>query len=250
VSSGLDELDALTGGGLRKGNSTLIMGPAGTGKSTLSTQYAIAAAERGEKAAMFLFDESIATLLLRSTDLGMPLRKHVDAGNIQLQQVDPTEMSPGEFTESVRHAVEEDGRKLIVIDSLNGYLNAMPEEKFLTLHLHELLSYPGERGVVTIVVMAQHGLIGSNMQSAVDVSYLADCVILLRYFEAEAEIKKAISVLKKRSGVHERSIREYLLISANGITVGPPLKQFRGVLTGVPVALEVGKDPYPTKASE
>lgn len=236
VSSGLAELDQLSGGGIRSGNSTLIMGPAGVGKSTLATQYAVAAATRGEKAAIFAFDESVGTLFLRSTDLGMPLRENVENGNIKVQQIDPAEMSPGEFTKLVRDAVQKSGVKLVVIDSLNGYLNAMPEENFLTLHLHELLGFLGECGVVTIIVMAQHGLIGPSMSSAADISYLADCVILLRYFEAEGGLRKAISVLKKRSGNHERMIREYGMRSNEGIYVGEALHQFRGILTGVPVA--------------
>ncbi|HEX7152067.1 MAG TPA: ATPase domain-containing protein [Thermoanaerobaculia bacterium] len=243
IGSGIEEIDTLTGGGLRRGNSTLIMGPAGVGKSTLATQYAIAAANRGERAAMFIFDESIGTLMLRSGDLGMPLAKHVDDGKIIIQQIDPAELGAGEFTERVRRCVEEDGATVVVLDSLNGYLNAIPEERFLTLHLHELLSYLGEHSVATIVVMAQHGLIGTSMHSAVDISYLADCVILLRYYEAEAEIKKAISVLKKRSGMHEKSIRDYDM-DGDGIRVGPPLRQFRGLLTGTPIAIDAAQDPY------
>jgi circadian clock protein KaiC len=243
IESGISEIDTLTGGGLRRGNSTLVIGPAGVGKSTLATQYAVAAAERGERAAMFIFDESIGTLALRSEDLGMPLARHMESGALQVQQIDPAELGAGEFTHRVRQAVEEDGARVIVIDSLNGYLNSMPEEKFLTLHLHELLSYLGERGVVTIIVMAQHGLIGNGMYATVDVSYLADCVILLRYYEADAEIKKAISVLKKRSGIHEKAIRDYDMDS-EGIRVGPPLKKFRGLLTGTPIAVDPEKEPY------
>ena len=243
IGSGIEEIDTLTGGGLRRGNSTLIMGPAGVGKSTLATQFAVEAANRGERAAMFIFDESLGTLTLRSTDLGMPFEEAVTSGKIIVQQIDPAELSAGEFTQSVRNAVENDGVTVVVIDSLNGYLNAMPEEKFLTLHLHELLSFLGEYGVATIIVMAQHGLIGTAMHSSVDVSYLADCVILLRYYEAEAEIKKAISVLKKRSGQHEKSIRDYDL-GSNGIRVGPPLTQFRGLLTGTPIAVDAANDPY------
>lgn len=243
IESGIEAVDALTGGGLRRGNSTLIMGPAGVGKSTLATQYAIAAADRGERVAMFIFDESIGTLVIRSQDMGMPLRKHMDEGRILVQQIDPAELGSGEFTQRVRHAVHDDDVSVIVIDSLNGYLNSMPEEKFLTLHLHELLSFLGECGVATILVMAQHGLMGSGMYAVVDVSYLADCVILLRYYEADAEIKKAISVLKKRSGHHEKSIRDYDM-SGHGIAVGPPLKQFRGLLTGTPIAIKPSQEPY------
>jgi circadian clock protein KaiC len=234
IESGVPGLDALTGGGLGRGNSTLIMGPAGVGKSTLAVQYVTAAAARGERSAMFVFDESVGTLTARAEALSMPLAPGIRDGLVHLQQIDPAELAPGEFGSHVRHAVEQHDVKVVVIDSLNGYLNAMPEERFLTLHLHELLSYLGERGVATILVMAQHGLIGAGMTSAVDVSYLADCVILLRYYESGAQIHKAISVLKKRSGPHERSIRDYRL-SAAGISVGPPLTQFRGLLTGTPV---------------
>jgi circadian clock protein KaiC len=234
ITSDLPELDALTGGGLRRGNSTLVMGPAGVGKSTLATQYAVAAAARGERVAMFVFDESIGTLFQRSEDLGMPLARWVEEERISAQQIEPAELAPGEFGCLVRDAVEKSGVKVVVIDSLNGYLNAMPEERFLTLHLHELLSYLGERGVTTILVMAQHGLIGAGMTSSVDVSYLADCVILLRYYESNAQIHKAISVLKKRSGPHEKWIRDYDM-GPTGIRVGPPLTQFRGLLTGTPV---------------
>jgi circadian clock protein KaiC len=233
LACGVPEIDQITGGGLSTGNSTVIMGPAGAGKSTLATRYAVAAAEQGRKAAMFIFDESQGTLFTRSHDLGMPLDEHVKAGLITVQQIDPAELSPGEFTYMVRSAVD-DGACVVVIDSLNGFLNSMPEERYLTLHLHELLSHLGERGVVSIVVMAQHGLLGPSMTSAVDVSYLADCVILLRYYEANAEIHKAISVLKKRSGRHERSIRNFEL-GDGGITVGPPLRRFRGLMTGIPV---------------
>ncbi len=202
-------------------------------KSTLAVQYVTAAAARGERAAMFVFDESIGTLVSRAEALAMPLAQGIDDGTILIKQIDPAELAPGEFGSLVRRAVEEHDVKVIVIDSLNGYLNAMPEERFLTLHLHELLCYLGERGVATILVMAQHGLIGPGMTSSVDVSYLADCVILLRYYEAQAQIHKAISVLKKRSGPHEKYIRDYGM-SAKGIFVGPPLTQFRGLLTGMP----------------
>jgi circadian clock protein KaiC len=236
LSSGVDEIDALVGGGLELGSSTLIMGPAGVGKSTLATQYAVAAARRGERAALFIFDESRRSLLKRSASVGMDLAGPVEAGLITVQQVDPAELAPGEFANLVREAVE-DGARTLIIDSLNGYLNAMPEERFLTLHLHELLTYLGDRGVATILVMAQHGLIGSNMISSVDVSYLADCVVLLRYYEAEGELHKAISVMKKRSGDHEKAIREFSM-GESGVRVGPPLKHFRGILSGIPIVEE------------
>jgi circadian clock protein KaiC len=236
LSSGVDEIDALVGGGLELGSSTLIMGPAGVGKSTLATQYAVAAARRGERAALFIFDESRRSLVKRSASVGLDLAGPVEAGLITVQQVDPAELAPGEFANLVREAVE-DGARTLIIDSLNGYLNAMPEERFLTLHLHELLTYLGDRGVATILVMAQHGLIGSNMVSSVDVSYLADCVILLRYYESEGELHKAISVMKKRSGDHEKAIREFSM-GENGVSVGPPLKHFRGILSGIPIVEE------------
>jgi circadian clock protein KaiC len=236
IASGIAEVDALLGGGIDSGSSTLIMGPAGVGKSTMATQYALAAASRGEHAALFVFDESRKTLFARSQALGMNLAPFVKSGDISVQQVDPAELAPGEFAQLVRSAVEEKNARVVVIDSLNGYLNAMPEEKFLTLHLHELLTYLGERGVATILVMAQHGLIGSNMISSVDVSYLADCVVLLRYYESDGELHKAISVMKKRSGRHEKAIRDFNM-SGDGIMVGEPLKHFRGILSGTPVVI-------------
>lgn len=234
VASGLKALDDLLGGGLDRGTSTLLMGPAGSGKSSVAIQYAVAAAERGEKAALFTFDESLGTLLTRTTALGMDLEGHIRSGLIMVQQVDPAEMPPGEFVQRVRHQVEQEGRRLMIIDSLNGYINAMPEERFLTIQLHELLTYLGQQGVTTLLVVAQHGLVGSAMQSPVDVSYLADSVILMRYFELHGRVKKAISVVKKRSGPHEEAIRE-LRIEPGGIRVGSPLANLRGVLTGVPV---------------
>ncbi|HXH39964.1 MAG TPA: ATPase domain-containing protein [Thermoanaerobaculia bacterium] len=234
LASGIAEIDTLLGGGLEMGSSTLIMGPAGVGKSTLATQYAIAAAQRGEHSALFIFDESRRSLLKRSTAVGMDLASPLERKFITAQQVDPAELAPGEFANLVRLAVEKDDAKVLIIDSLNGYLNAMPEERFLTLHLHEMLTYLGDHGVATILVMAQHGLIGSNMISSVDVSYLADCVVLLRYYEAEGELHKAISVMKKRSGDHEKAIREFSMGSA-GLNVGPPLTHFRGILSGIPI---------------
>jgi circadian clock protein KaiC len=234
LPSGLAVLDQMLGGGVDRGTSTLIMGPAGCGKSGLSTQYAVAAAKRGERTTMFLFEESISSLFNRSESLGLPLREYVDRGLIMLEQVDPAQLQTGELAYLVRHAVEEKNTSVVVIDSLNGYLNAVPEEKFLLLHLHELLSYLGQKGVATILVFAQHGLLGAAMQSPVDVSYLADCVILLRYFEAAARIRKAISVVKKRSGYHETEIHDFVL-SKNGIQIGVPLAGFRGILSGIPM---------------
>ncbi|HEX2832433.1 MAG TPA: ATPase domain-containing protein [Thermoanaerobaculia bacterium] len=234
LESGIPGIDTLLGGGIDRGTSTLLMGPAGSGKSALATQYAIAAAERGENVAMFLFDESRATMLRRSEAINMPVAKHVDSGRIVLQQIDPAEIPPGEFVHLVREQVEKRDISVLVIDSLNGYINAMPEERFLTIHMHELLSYLSHQGVATLLVMAQHGLLGQSMLTPVDVSYLADCVILLRYFELSGEIRKAVSVVKKRSGAHEKAIRPFG-IGSDGLTVGPPLTEFHGILSGTPL---------------
>jgi len=234
LSSGLDALDALLGGGVESGSSTLIVGAAGTGKSTIAAKFATAAAERGERAALFLFDESPHIMLNRMDGLGIGIRRHVDEGRVILQQVDPAEMSPGEFAHRIRDAAERDQVSLVVIDSLNGYLNAMPEERFLTIQLHELLTYLGQRGVATIMVAVQHGLIGTTMVGPVDASYLADSIIMMRYFEAEGEVRQALSVVKKRGGDHERTIREFRLGGPGGLNIGGPLRDFHGVLTGVP----------------
>jgi circadian clock protein KaiC len=233
IKSGVTALDRLLGGGPDRGTSTLLIGPAGSGKSTISVQYAVAAAARGDHAVVFAFDESVATLRARTDALGIRFDEGTAAGQIRVQQIDPAEVSPGEFTHLVREAVERDQARVIVIDSLNGYLNAMPQEQFLTTQLHELLTYLGRNGVTTLMVVAQHGLMGSNMQSPVDASYLADSVVLLRYFETAGRVKKAISVVKKRSGAHEESIRE-LRFDAAGIHLSEPLDQFQGILTGVP----------------
>ena len=233
LSSDLPALDDLFGGGIEEGTSTLIVGAAGTGKSTLAAQFIAAAAHRGQKAAMFLFDEIPQTLLSRCEDLQIDLASAVDAGIVTIQQVDPAELTPGEFIHSIRQAVAA-GARMIVIDSLNGYLSAMPEERFLTIQLHELLMFLGQQGVATILIGAQQGLIGTNMQSTVDASYLADAVLLLRYFESRGEVRQALSVVKKRGGHHERTIREFRL-QPDGIHVGDPLREFRGVLTGVPI---------------
>jgi circadian clock protein KaiC len=239
LMSGVASLDALLGGGLDRGTSTLIMGPAGSGKSSVAIQYVAAAAGRGECVAVFAFDESRGTLLARSAGLGTDLQPHLDKGTVTVQQIDPAELSPGEFVHAVRRAVEQRNCRIVVIDSLNGYLNAMPEERFLTIQLHELLTYLGQKGVTTILVVAQHGLMGSGMQAPVDVSYLADSVILTRYFELEGRVKKAISVVKKRSGAHEDSIRE-LRLGMQGVSVSEPLQKLRGVLTGVPLVQDQG----------
>jgi len=236
IPSGVAALDALLEGGLDRGTSTLLVGPAGSGKSSLATQYIVAAAQRGQKAVLFTFDESLHTLYSRSEGLGMPLRSLVVEGLVRVKQVDPAELSPGEFAHLVRRAVEPatgEGAKVVVIDSLNGYLNAMPEERYLTIQLHEMLTFLGQLGVTTIMVVAQHGLLGTAMQTAVDASYLADSVILLRFFEAEGRVRQAISVVKKRSGSHERSIRE-LKLSSDGVRLGEPLSEFRGILSGIP----------------
>jgi circadian clock protein KaiC len=248
LASGITELDALLGGGIERGTSTLIVGAAGTGKSSLAAKFAAAATARGEFAALFIFDESINTLLSRADGLGIELRKPVEDGRVTIQQVDPAEMSPGEFAHSIRRAVDRQHASVVVIDSLNGYLNAMPEERFLIIQLHELLTYLGQAGVATILIGAHQGLIGSQMTSPVDASYLADAVILMRYFESKGEVRQAISVVKKRGGAHERTIRE-LRLESGGIVVGQPLSEFRGVLTGVPSlegergAVQTGKTP-------
>lgn len=233
ITSGITALDELLGGGLDRGTSTLVLGPAGSGKSTLAAQVAAATAARGERTAAFIFDELRETFLSRAEGVGAPMRDFVEKSLVTIQQVDPAEMSPGEFAHAVRTAVDDGGARVILIDSLNGYLNAMPEERFLSVQMHELLTYLNQRGVVTLLVMAQHGFLGT-METPVDVSYLADTVLLLRYFEAEGAIHRALSVVKKRTGRHENTIRE-LHLRSEGIHVGEPLRQFRGVLTGVPV---------------
>lgn len=233
ISTGIAALDTQFGGGIETGTSTMLGGPPGTGKSTLAAQFAAAAIARGDKAAMFIFEESTNILLNRCAGIGIDLAGALKSGKITIQQIDPAEMSPGEFTQQVCTSVEDHGAKLIIIDSLNGYLNAMPNDRFLTLHLHELLSYLGQRDVTTIIVGVHQGILGGNMSSAIDASYLADNVLLLRHFEYNGEVRQAISVFKKRGSAHERSIREYS-ISERGIHVGKVLHQFHGVLTGVP----------------
>ena len=234
LKSGVKELDLLTGGGLDRGTSTLIIGPAGSGKSSVASQFAATAAARGEHIAIFVFDELRETFINRAKGIGIEIQSFVDEGLITIQQVDPAELSPGEFSYAVRRSVDKEGAKMVIIDSLNGYLNAMPEERFLTMQMHELLTYMNQQGVVTVMVMAQHGFLGTNMVTPVDVSYLADGVVMIRYFEAQGAIHRAISVVKKRTGSHESKIRE-LTISAHGIKVGEPLKNFKGVLSGIPI---------------
>jgi circadian clock protein KaiC len=232
LASGIEQLDALLGGGVERGTSTLITGAAGTGKSTVAAKFAEAATSRGQNAAMFIFDESASTLRARSAGLAIDLDKAVADGRLILEQVDPAELSPGEFVDRVVHAVEKRDCAIVVLDSLNGYLHAMPDERNLIIQLHELLSYLGQRGVASIVIGVQQGLIG-HMSNVVDASYLADAIVLMRYFEAEGRVRQAVSVMKRRGGMHERTIREFLM-NKSGLHVGEPLSEFRGVLTGVP----------------
>jgi circadian clock protein KaiC len=241
VSSGIDKLDALLGGGFDRGTSSLFIGPAGAGKSAIATQIAVAAAARGEHVAMYLFDEGLETFRRRAAGLGADVETHVKNGRLTLTQIDPAEMSPGEFADKVRRAVDYDHAAVVIIDSLNGYLNAMPEERYLVAQLHELFMFLRQRGVFAISVVAQHGMVG-QMHAPVDLSYLADNVVLLRFFEAGGAVRHAISVLKKRSGAHEKTIRELRLDSA-GITVGEPLTEFQGILTGVPIYKGSGDAP-------
>ncbi|HEY2728837.1 MAG TPA: ATPase domain-containing protein [Polyangia bacterium] len=233
VPSGVAGVDAMLDGGLDRGTSTLLLGPAGTGKSSIATLWASAMVARGERVAMYAFDESLPTMMARSRSMGYNLQRHIDAGQIIARQIDPAEMPPGQFADEVREAVENQGVRCVIIDSLNGYLNAMPDESFLVLQLHELLTLLGQQGVLTIAVVSQHGLLGPTMNSPADVSYLADTVLVLRHFEAHGQLKKAISVLKKRTGRHEHTIRE-LLLGSDGVRVGDPLQHFQGILTGVP----------------
>ena len=239
VGSGIPELDALVGGGLDRGTSTLLLGPAGCGKTSIALRWAVSAAERGERAAVFLFEETISTLLQRATGLGMNLSPLIENGRIIVVHLDPAELSPGEFVDRVRRTVEQDQARTVVIDSLNGFLQSMPGEEYLALHLHELLTYLNHRGVVTLMVLAQMGMIGNAIQTPADVSYLSDNILVLRYFEAEGEVRQAISMVKKRSGAHEHTIRE-LRLGPGQIFVGEPLKNFHGVLTGIPAIVGQG----------
>lgn len=238
MPSGVANLDAMLGGGLATGSTTLLLGPAGVGKSTVAMQFAVSAMQRGAKAAVYMFDEVLETLIGRVDKLCLGkdggLRGYMHDGMIHAQQVDPAELSAGAFAHEVERAVDA-GVKVVIIDSLNGYLNAMPEERFLTTHLHEMFSFLNQRGVLTLMVVAQHGMIvGGSLPGDVDISYLADTVLLFRYFEARGEIQQAISVFKKRTGAHERTLRQ-LRISASGIDVGEPLREFRGIMSGIPV---------------
>jgi circadian clock protein KaiC len=233
VLSGVPEVDTLLGGGLNRGTSSLIMGPAGAGKTVLATQYACAAAERGDHVAFFLFDERLGTFIDRSARLGMKVDEHMEKGRMLIRQIDPAEVSPGEFAHLVVDATQHQGTEFVVIDSLNGYITAMPDERLLDIRLHELMSYLAQRGVTTLLTLAQHGVFSSVSGSQAEVSYLADSLLMLRFFEAQGEVRKAISVLKKRSGGHELTIREFQ-ITDQGMRVGGPLREFQGVLTGVP----------------
>jgi circadian clock protein KaiC len=233
VASGLQQLDDLFRGGIDTGTSTLLIGPAGCGKSTIAFQYAYAAAQRGEKALIFTFDESASTLLHRARNLSMDPDPLIKSGILEVQQIDPAELSPGQLVARVQHVVEGENLRVLVIDSMNGLLNAMPNEQFLAMQLHELFAYLGQQGIATIITLAQHGLIGASMESPIDVSYLADTVLLFRYFERAGQIRQALSVVKKRSGPHERTIRE-LIFAKGRVYVGEPLADFEGVLTGVP----------------
>jgi circadian clock protein KaiC len=241
VKSASAELDLLLGGGLERGSSTLILGPAGTGKSLLTLTFAVAAAKRGERSALFIFDEERGLLFQRALGLGIDLQDLIDRGLLYVLQVDAAELSPGQFSQMVRTHVENHGVRTVIIDSLNGYQASMPEEQALILHMHELLQYLNRQGATTFLTVAQHGLVG-DMKSPVDVTYLADSVILLRYFEARGHVLRAISVIKKRTGNHENTIREYR-ISDKGISLGQPLADFQGVLKGIPVYLGGGTNP-------
>jgi circadian clock protein KaiC len=233
IASGIAELDAMLGGGLTWGTSTLFVGPAGVGKSTVAAQYLCGAGNPYARAAVFLFDERRATFVARCDALGMMASDRIASGHLVVEQVDPGVTSPGEFSHRVREFVDTGGVRLVGIDTLNGYLNAVPSVDAPVIRMHELLSFLDERGVATLVVLAQHGLVGQPLPSPVDLSYLADAIVSLRFFEAEGEVRKAISVVKKRTGPHENNIRE-LMVGAGRIQVGRPLREFRGVLTGVP----------------
>ncbi|MES2526987.1 MAG: ATPase domain-containing protein [Bdellovibrionota bacterium] len=232
LESGVKELDLLLGGGLDRGTTNLFLGPAGSGKSTMSLLFALSAIRKGEKVAFFSFDETIANMNRRCNAIGLEVEKAMKSGLLRIQKVDPAELSPGAFSGLLQKLVTTEQISVVVIDSLNGYIQAMPQEQFLTLQLHELFTYLNNHGIVTLMTLAQHGMVGS-MQSPVDLTYLADTVILTRFFEANGAVKKAISVIKKRTGAHEDTIREFA-VGQNGVKVGPALSQFQGILTGVP----------------
>ncbi len=240
-SSGIKGLDSLLGGGLDRGTSNMFLGPPGSGKSTIALQFAVGAARHNENVLYFAFDETIATLIHRATKLGMDVRTYMQNGTLKIQQIDPAEISPGELTHRIRTAVTKSNVRMVVIDSINGYLNAMPAANYLTLQLHELLSYLNQQGVISIMILAQRGIIGP-VQSQVDLTYLADTVVTIRYFEARGAVKQALAIIKKRSGGHERTIRE-MIITEKGIEVGMPLVNMQGVLTGTPSFLEPRQEP-------
>jgi circadian clock protein KaiC len=233
IGSDVPELDAMLGGGIDRATCTLLMGPAGCGKSAVATQFALAAALRGENATLFLFEERIGTWLKRGEQLGMPLRRELEANRLRVHQIDPAELVPDEFSHLVRRTVDEEAARVVVIDSMTGYFNAMPDAGFLSLQMHELLGYLSERRVASVLTMTQSGLIGTRMTSPVDISYLADTILFFRYYESAGRVKKAVSVIKKRAGAHEDAIRE-LGFGATGIRVGAPLEHLHGVLSGVP----------------
>lgn len=232
VKSGLSSLDEMFNGGIRRGSSTLIVGPTGAGKSSLAMQYAYAASRRGDRAIVYSFDEVLRTAQDRAEAFGLPVREEVTKGTLAMSQIDPAELSPGEFVWQIRKDVENRDTRVVVIDSLNGFMNAMPEERDLTLQLHELIAFLNQQGVITFLILGQHGLVGS-MQSDIDISYLADTIVLLRYFEMNGEIRQVISVVKQRVGRHDRLLRE-LHLTDGGLRVGQPLRNARGILTGVP----------------
>jgi circadian clock protein KaiC len=248
LSTESKELNALLGGGVERGSSVLILGPAGTGKSVLALTFVAGAVHRGERAAMFVFDEELGLLFERAMGLGIHLQDMVDKGQLLIEQIDAAELTPGELSERVRRCVEENHARTVVIDSLNGYQAAMPEEQALILHMHELLQYLNRQGASTFLTVAQHGLVG-DMRAPVDVTYLADTVLLLRYFEALGRVRRAISVIKKRTGAHEDTIREYQ-INSKGITLGEPLMGFQGVLRGVPELVDNSKGNLLEKPSQ
>ena len=244
VPSGSASMDQLLGGGLQAGTSLLITGPAGTGKSVLSTQYACASVTRGERVQFFMFDERLGTFRLRSEGLGLDVATPLADGRLRLRQVEPTELSPGEFAHEVVRAVEDDGVRMVIIDSLNGYLQSMTEERLLPIQVHELLTFLSTKGVTSIMTLVQHGIFGSPVDQAAEISYLADAVVLLRYFEVSGAVRQAVSVVKKRSGDHERTIRESR-VQRGGLYVGNPLREFQGVLTGVPSFTGSSRDLLP-----